>query len=250
MKIMLAGLEQLTMHYDLISKCEYSLSSYYYLRNKDEDSAIFKLVKKLNQSDDFILDSGAFTMHSAGIKDIDEFVEKYADFIIQHNIKRYIELDIDVLAGYDNVLKYRKYLEKRTGRPSIPCWHKSRGMNEYKRHVDEYDYVAIGGIAGKEMGHNEREYLMKPMAKYAKQRGVKVHAMGFTGSTVLDYDFYSADSTNWNSAGKFGTPVKFDYRQGKFITIKKPDNHRVVSRLALRHGLNEWLKFQQYAKRY
>lgn len=250
MKIMLAGLEGLTMHYDLIQECEYVLSSYYYLRKKDENSIIMQHIKKLNEKDDFILDSGAFTMHSAGVGGIEEFMEGYIDFIVKHNIRRYIELDVDVLLGYESVVKIRKYLEQKTGRPSIPCWHKSRGMDEYKRHVEEYDYVAIGGIAGKEMGHKEREYLMKPMTKYASQRGTKVHAMGFSGATVLEYDFYSADSTNWNSAGKYGSPVTFDWSQGKFIKTEKRENSKVVSRIALRHGLNEWLKFQRYAKRY
>ena len=78
---------------------------------------------------DLILDSGAFTVINdtkgkTYNTDWDEYIEKYAKFIVENNINLFFELDIDFLIGYDKVLEYRKKLEKLTDRPCIPVFHK------------------------------------------------------------------------------------------------------------------------------
>ena len=146
MKLFLAGLSGSLGKYlnrDMIRGI-YALESFYYADETTE--------KYLPFFGDFLLDSGAFTFFSSGKQvDWDEYVEKYARFIVKNNVKHFFELDIDCIVGYDNVLKIRKYIEEKTGKKCIPVWHKSRGKEEFIKMCKEYNYVAIGGIVSKEI---------------------------------------------------------------------------------------------------
>ena len=126
---------------------------------------------------DFLLDSGAFTFMSGngGKQSWDEYVERYADFIIRNNIKKYFELDIDAVVGYEEVKRLRRKLEAITNQPCIPVWHLSRGLDEYKRHADEYRYIAIGGIVSGEI-KKDKYHIFTPLLNEAHKRGTKVHS--------------------------------------------------------------------------
>lgn len=85
------------------------LQSFYYCNNFTED-VILPSVSK------FMLDSGAFTFFQSGKQvNWNDYVERYAEFINRNRIKLFLELDIDVLIGYENVKKLRKKLESLTG---------------------------------------------------------------------------------------------------------------------------------------
>lgn len=74
----------------------------------------------------------------------DEYLERYADFIVRNNVKKFFELDIDSIVGYEKVLQFRNKLEKLTNRPCIPVWHENRGKDEFIRMSQQYSYVSIG----------------------------------------------------------------------------------------------------------
>lgn len=135
---------------------------------------------------DFLLDSGAFTfMQGAGTKiDWDAYLERYADFITRNGVKKFFELDIDSVVGYERVKEYRVKLERLTGAQCIPVWHKSRGIDEYKRHCEEYSYVAIGGYVVKEIKPEEYRHF-PAMINFAHSKGAKVHCLGFTKLDAL-----------------------------------------------------------------
>lgn len=99
---------------------------------------------------DVIADSGAFTyMAGADASQInwDEYAEQYAGWVRQHQIKKYMELDIDSIIGLKEVERIRDKLTRFVGWPPIPVWHKSRGWGYFEKMCDEFDYVAYGGIA-------------------------------------------------------------------------------------------------------
>lgn len=178
-----------------------------------------------------------------------DYIERYADFIKKNNIKKYFELDIDSVVGYEKVKGFRKQLERLTGRPSIPVWHLSRGLDEYRRMCDEYEYVAIGGIVSGEI--KSANYKAFPaLISEAHKRGAKVHGLGFTALDWLKVcHFDSVDSTAWTTGNRFGFCYYFD---GK--TMKKkdaPKGHRLgdTRKVAL-NNYTEWLKFQKFADRY
>ena len=247
MKLMLAGIDigQWENIRDLAHYCKYMLSSYFYLReNKHAD--VFQLILQRNSEDNFLLDSGAFTLMTSkkNLKqdNLDAYVDDYIAFIKKYKIKRYIEMDLDVVIGYDEVLKLRKYIEDEVGYQSVPVWHMSRGTEEYKKMVDEYDYIAIGGLV--EHVPQSAYPLIKELVRYANIKGTKVHGLGFTKKDAHEYGFYSVDSSSWTAGRRFGTAVKF--RNNKIQAIKKPENTRANYKIVDRNNFIEWCKFQRY----
>lgn len=221
----------------------YILESFYYA---DEDTE-----RLLPYFGDFLLDSGAFTFMSGNGTGTNwnDYIERYADFINRNKVKKYFELDIDSVVGYDKVKQFRKQLEKLTGKPSIPVWHLSRGLEEYKRMCDEYDYVAIGGIVSGEI-RKEKYNAFPALISEAHKRGAKVHGLGFTALDWLKIcHFDSVDSTAWTTGNRFGFCYLFD---GKTMQKKDaPKGHRLWdSRKVALNNYIEWLKFQKYADKH
>lgn len=229
-------------------KDAFILQSFYYASDFTE-----KVI--LPNCKDFLLDSGAFTfMTSAKGKKVDwnEYVEKYADFINRNHIKKYFELDIDSIVGYDEVQKITRRLEKLTNVQPIPVWHQNRGIEGYKRMCEEYPYVAIGGLVGGGGASSEYSkkhwHLFPYFIQTAHQNNAKIHALGFTSMEgIHKYHFDSVDSTAWVSGNRFGAVYWFDGRTMK--KIDKPQGKRVKTNQVAIHNFNEWKKFQRYAER-
>ena len=201
---------------------KYILESFYYIQ---EWQIPYLKGKKL-----FLLDSGAFTFMSNSKKQVnwDEYVEQYADFINKYDIKYFFELDIDVIVGIKEVERLRNKLEKLTNKKCIPVWHKSRGLEYWKKITKDYDYVAIGGIVTKEIKPNEYKYFI-PLLNIAKNNKCKVHGLGFTNLKLLSkYHFYSVDSTSWKSGGRFGSI--YEFKNDRLIQHKKPIGTRAKSK--------------------
>ena len=219
----------------------YILESFYYA---DDDTE-----RLLPLFGDFLLDSGAFTFMMNATKKVEweEYIERYADFINRNNIKKFFELDIDSVVGYEKVKEYRRRLENLTNRQSIPVWHKSRGIDEFKRMCDEYSYAAVGGIVAGEIKSTQYGAFPSMIAE-AHRRNCKLHGLGFTSLAWLEKcHFDSVDSTAWTTGNRFGFVYRFD---GK--TMKKhdaPKGKRLADgrKIAL-NNYTEWIKFQKYAE--
>lgn len=89
------------------------------------------------------------------------------------------------------------------------------------------------------------------MVLYARQRGVKVHGLGFTKTDKLkDYKFYSVDSTSWKMSAIRGQ--QFQFFDGEKIIqrpLQKPDNKKADLKQMAIHNANEWVKYQRYMDR-
>lgn len=242
MKICLAATSDKKFCLEEIKQIKYVLESFYYIQEWQ--------IPIIKNADLFLLDSGAFTFMNnfKGKVNWKEYIDKYADFIIKHDIEYFFELDIDAIVGYEKVKEYTKYLEKKVGRKCIPVWHKNRGLEEWKRMTKEYDYVAIGGIVTKEIKQSDYKFF-KPLLDIAYKNKCKVHGLGFTNIKELKkYKFYSVDSTSWKSGGRFGQLHIFNgsYIETKSFKNKRAKDYKVIDR----HNLKEWIKFQKYAEKY
>lgn len=243
MKIFLAGTYSENKNADDVLHSMYNLESFYYIKPWQ-----YQLIERSKM---FLLDSGAFTFFSSGRKvDWDEYIDKYARFINEHDVRYYFELDIDVLVGYENVLKLRNKLETETGRKCIPVWHKHRGLDEFKKMCDEYSYVAIGGIASKEIKPSQHK-AFPMLINEAHRRGAKIHGLGYTNVSKFNENrFDSVDSTRWNCA-RFGRLEYFDGTTMKVVD-KRGEGKRLKGRKnndIIKLTFQEWVKFQKYAER-
>jgi hypothetical protein len=217
------------------------LASFHYM--KDE----VKLIHKFNR---FILDSGAFTFMTSmkGKKlDWDKYVTEYGMFVKQHDIKYFFELDIDALVGIKEVERLRDLLETVAGRKCIPVWHRSRGLDYWKKMISDYDYVAIGGIVTREIKRTEYD-IFTVLLRMAKEKNCKVHGLGFTNLKGMEkYKFYSVDSTSWLSGNRFGGVYVFNGRTME--KHNKKNGQRVVTNATAIHNFEQWVKFSNYAEK-
>ena len=197
----------------------------------------------------FMLDSGAFTLFMAGTKGVkwEEYTERYANYINRNGIDMFFELDIDRLVGYENVLKLRARLERMTGKRAIPVWHRNRGREDFIRMCQEYGYVALGGLAAKEIRRTEYRFIPW-FIDTAHKYGAKIHGLGFTNLEGLTrYHFDSVDSTAWMSGNRFGAVYKFNGRT--MIKFNVPPGHKLAdTKVVAQNNFIEWLKFCRYAE--
>lgn len=216
------------------------LESFYYCRSNDW---IPKLLPYLG---DFLLDSGAFTfMQGAAHVDWDAYVEEYAAWINKYKIEKFFELDIDSVVGLKEVERLRKKLEGLTNRQPIPVWHKSRGLDDFPRICQEYKYVALGGIAIKEIPRNKFEAAFPWFINTAHKYKAKIHGLGYTSiEGIHKYHFDSVDSTAWLYGNRGGYLYLFNPRTGMMDKIDKIHGKRLKSSDAAKWNFNEWIKFQ------
>ena len=249
MKVCLAGTSATTdINKKYVSNSKYLLESFYSI--KDWQIPLIKSSKL------FLLDSGAFTYFTKGKNKNeefwDEYLTRYINFINKYDVKYFFELDIDRIVGIEKVEKLRHRLEKETGKKCIPVWHKERGWKYFEKICEEYDYVAIGGVAKNPSG-KKIEKLFPYFIKYAHDHKCKIHGLGYTSIKGLKkYHFDSVDSIAWKQANMFGNMVIF--KNNDFIKYKKPEGKKLKSgeyySIIEKHQLDEWIKFQEYAEKY
>lgn len=200
----------------------------------------------------FLLDSGAFTFLQGNKSvDWDKYTEEYAEWINRYNISLFFELDIDPIVGLREVERLRAKLERLTGKQSIPVWHKNRGKDYYIGMAKDYPYIALGGIAIKEIPREKFEKAFPWFIDKAHENGAKLHGLGYTSLEGLHkYHFDSVDSTAWLYGNRGGYLYIFNAKKGTMDKIDAPKGTRLKSQDAARHNFTEWLKFQEYAKRY
>jgi hypothetical protein len=243
MIVYLAGFKTIEKEWQKPTEDIYLLSSFWEHKNG-------KYGKYVTQ-DKHILDSGAFTfLNNKKGQSInwEQYVISYGNFIKQNNIKLFFELDIDPIVGLKEVERLREVLENTAGRKCIPVWHKSRGLNYWKKMCQEYEYIAIGGIVTREIKRSEYD-IFGPLLKIARDNKTKVHGLGFTNLNGLKkYKFYSVDSTNWLSA-RFGTTGLYYFTGDNLKNINKPANTKKIDLQAMNiFNFIEWLKFSKYAE--
>lgn len=213
-------------------------------------------VPLIPQFNDFLLDSGAFTFLGAkkGEKiDFEDYADRYAEFIKTNNVKKYFELDLDGIIGLKETEKLRERIENKTGVLSIPVWHRNRGKQYFIDMCRNYPYVALGGLALKEIPMSKFEPVFPWFIEIAHKNETKIHGLGFTNLNKLPiYHFDSVDSTTWNNGGRFGELD--EYKNGTIIIHRSVHNGEKYRHLKNPQetnvrNLKEWVKFTKYANK-
>lgn len=239
MRILIAGIEQ---NMDLIQSCKppHVLFSFYYF-----NKACIDYIKS-QYCNFYIVDSGAFSFFGKkGNIDFDNYVDNYIDFINSNDIERFIELDIDSLVGLDKVEAYRKKMELKTGKQSIPVWHPSRGKDYFIDMVKKYEYVAIGGIAKNEI--KEHKYAYIPwFIDTAHAYGCKIHGLGFTDFKYLrKLKFDSVDSTSWIIGSRLGRMYVMQNGKPTQVNVRK-DGYRANGKKINEHNLHMFMFYERF----
>ena len=223
------------------------LESFYLIKNNIELMKFYK-----NKGIDILLDSGAFTfLNTKKILQInwDSYINEYADFINRWDIKLFFELDIDSIIGIKEVERLREKLESLTNKKCIPVWHKNRGKDYFIKICKNYNYVAIGGLALKEIPIKIYEKYFPWFIKIAHDNNCKIHALGYTRlSNLQNYNFDSVDSTAWLSGSRFGSLYIFDRKTMSLKKIRKRNFHAKYKKIDI-HNMKEWIKFANYLKK-
>lgn len=197
---------------------------------------------------DFLLDSGAFTfMNNAKENvDFDKYLEEYAEFIVKYNVKLFFELDLDSVVGIKKTEQFRERLERLTGRRCIPVWHKGRGKQYFIDMCKEWDYVALGGIAIKEIPIKVFEQAFPWFINTAHENDCKIHGLGYTNQKGLHkYRFDSVDSKSWVSGNMGGSLFRFNSKG--YVEVLKGKG-RLLAREGAYNNFIEWVKFSKYAE--
>lgn len=250
-KIFLAGVASVKTTITPNFSPHYILESFMYLKSKRK--ATLDYIDWCLKADEFLLDSGAFTFMNKSKKASDyssdalrKYIDDYIEFINKYDIKNFFEMDIDCIVGYEKVKEIRKYIEDKTNKRVVPVWHKSRGMKEFHNMCKEYKYVAVGGIAAKEIKPSEYDFLCE-LCNIAHSYGCKIHGLGYSPLSVLNErkcPFDTIDSTTW-IGHRFGH--YFNFKDKKLY--KEKDNNLNWRELDI-NSFSSWVEFSKLSDVY
>lgn len=199
----------------------------------------------------FLMDSGAFSMMAGKRKnnfDILDYTKRYGEYVKEHNVDQFIELDIDHVFGIQTYKDCLHCLQDITGREPIRVFHLHRGWGYYKDLVKKFDRICIGGIAVKDI-KSDMFWIFEELLKEAHKNNCKVHGLGIGSARVIrEFDFDSVDTAGWIAAMKFGSLYRFDgHSVVKYDGSSRCEEGRKISRVfAGTTALDEWTKYSQY----
>lgn len=192
------------------------------------------------------LDSGAhslFNEHTRG-KERDfsffesdifwKFVDGYCEFL-QKN-KQYFDLyvSVDVIFNPELSWKVQKYMESK-GLSPLPVFHVGEDFKWLKRYIDNYDYVGLGGLGQTTSKKNWITGMGDPaFSMICDDKGmprIKTHGFAMTSpDLVIQYPWFSVDSTSWFQFGKYGLIIVPKKKNGSFRYDESPHIISVSSR--------------------
>lgn len=137
---------------------------------------------------EIMADSGAFSAWKRGVP-ID--IWKYMDWIREHNIKDYFNLDV---VGNVEATKENQTLMEQEGFTPIPVFHFGEPFELLTEYVVKYPLVGLGGTVGLPVGTKEQWFSQV----FSTCPNGKFHALGIANSRYLvQFPFASADSVWW-----------------------------------------------------
>jgi hypothetical protein len=191
------------------------LLSYHYIRKHLKD--IPDLLNKIRDMGGlFMVDSGAFSFfNDSGFDpvkfDWTVYLIEYVDWLKDN--KEFIfsasNLDVDHYVGHSVVDGWNKlYFEPLLKEINVVfVAHRVAGFSELdivKKYCDKYDYI---GVSEEFTNHVSMIY------QIAKRTKTAVHGFAWTKPTILlDYPFFSVDSTSWVNYQKYGSTPVWDGR--------------------------------------
>jgi hypothetical protein len=161
-------------------------------------------------------------------KDVRDYLDRYIEFIKEYDAKGQLMgyVNLDIIYSAEESWKNQQYMEKAGLRP-IPVFHFGEDFKWWKRYVQEYDYIGIGGVAGGVTMQQFVRSLGDPAFKYLWETDptTKVHGFAVTSNRlIVRYPFWSVDSTTWLKHAAYGHVMvpRWDKIEKKFDYVTPP----------------------------
>jgi len=186
-------------HYDFLEG-KPILESFWYKRNA---------LKAMQKTDQFFLDSGAFSAWSTGaVINVDD----YAAFIHDNVASIHVASNLDDTTKTEKLSYENQKALESLGCKVAPVFHTREDPKWLKRYIDEgYDYIFIGGMVPESTAWLTvwlDDLWEKYLTDDAGRATVKIHGFGLTvGRLIERYPWYSVDSTTWLNGARFGTAL-------------------------------------------
>lgn len=162
------------------------------------------------------LDSGAFSADSQGSPIV---LSDYIQFIKDNDGQFEVIANLDVIGDDAESWVNQKKMEE-VGIKPLPVFHLEDDLKYLHKCLD-YEYFALGGIAGAGSSEKRRMYFLDMCwdiicDKSGKPKS-KVHGFGLASPTLLfRYPWYSFDSSSWVSYGRYGITILPVRKNGQF----------------------------------
>lgn len=201
------------------------LMSYEYLKGKG--SFVLRKYKDVH----IFIDSGAFTYQqdpryeAYTTEQWEQQIHEYLKWIEKHkeNVFAFADLDLQYLpnVGYEKVYEWRKkYFEPFMLRTGIPCCfiYHNDGLDYWEYMCKRYPYVGMSMAVDSVSGDSE----IREVFRIAEKHNALIQGMATTDTRMLvDFPYYTVDSTTWNVGLKYGEISVWD--ETRMRRIKKED---------------------------
>jgi hypothetical protein len=175
-----------------------------------------------------MLDSGAYSAWTKGTH-ID--IDKYIQFIKEHNDLFDFYINLDVIGDPKGSWKNWKYM-REAGLNPLPVYHNGTPEEYLEKYMAHTDYICFGAIAKlhteqRKLGLHRiwKQYLLDKQNKPIK----KVHGLGLTAMKIMkSFPWYSVDSTSCVMAASYGKiflPINGDFQNIDLYTVSDQGTH-------------------------
>jgi len=201
-----------------------------------------RVFRKIKPPGMFFFDSGAFGLFARKegktkenrfdyfkTKAFKKYVDKYAQFILEHESGIDYYANVDVLDNPELSWKVLKYLENKYGLNPVPVIHPMTDIKWVQKHVEAgYEFIGIGG-GGRGRSKADYKIWADGVFTYLCPKSndylpiVRVHGFAMTSfDLMLRYPFWSVDSTSWVQSAAWGGIYVPHKRKGKFVFTEAP----------------------------
>lgn len=154
------------------------------------------------------LDSGAYSVASGkaeiGVEEYADFLDRWADhFDVVANLDVLPVQDTGSgLSSHEESERNQRYLEDR-GHDVLPCFHLGEPWGVLEAMADEYDYLAIGGMAGLGASGEDVTWWLGRCFEIIPS-DTRVHGFGVGPKRMRRFPWHSVDTTAWLNWARFG----------------------------------------------
>lgn len=188
------------------------LLSFHYYRSTDLDKEFGGYSPRL------MADSGAFSAKTVGAA-ID--ISSYAAWVKkwEHLFDSYANLD--VIGNAQATLDNQHRLEDMGLRP-MPVFHVNEPWEYLEHYLENYDYIALGGLVGVVHAKGMMPWLIKAFQMLRPSQ--YYHGFGITSWELLaSLPWGSVDSSSWGAGYRYGRMPMFSTRLCKFVYVTLGD---------------------------